>query len=72
LGKKKYLYFEIFQANYDCDSPSILKPLIPKSAASPCPPGKTYSVGWLKRMFPTISELSKSSVIHVAVIIGAK
>jgi len=35
---------------------SILNPLMPNSAESPWPPGKTYSVGWLNLMLPTTSE----------------
>ena len=41
-------------------STNMLKPLMPKSAASPWPPGNTYSVGWLNRMFPTTSDGSSN------------
>lgn len=40
-------------------STRMLKPLMPNRAESPCPPGKTYRVGWLKRMLPTTSDGSK-------------
>lgn len=50
----------------------MLNPLMPNRAASPCPPGKTYSVGWLKRILPTTSELSINSPKLAGAINGDK
>lgn len=50
--------------------PSILNPLIPKSAESPCPPGNMYSVGCVNRMLPTTSEVCMRSVTWAGTSMG--